>query len=305
MSAKKTIIVILLTLLSGLLIWYFFIKKSDYSISFTAKASTGTVYQGIQDWASARLISDSENYRVVDKEQFTFLKHEMNSKNDKLEYIWNINNTNDSIVKVVVGVREIGHSFYNRLTAPFFNTPFKKQQIDKIKALKKGLEEHSKSFKIEIVGEGKSEEVFVAYINLKSVLQEKAQTMIRNDGLITGYLQRNGIKIIGRPYLEVVDWDLETEKLDFNYCFPIDKSTKYVEDPIVKFKTIPSLKGLKVNYYGNFRTSDRAWFSLLDYASDKGYVLDLKPVEHFLANPFNGGNELEWQTTIIIPFSVK
>jgi hypothetical protein len=29
--------------------------------------------------------------------------------------------------------------------------------------------------------------------------------MIRNDGLITGYLQRNGIKIIGRPYLEVVD----------------------------------------------------------------------------------------------------
>jgi hypothetical protein len=38
----------------------FFIKKSDYSISFTAKASTGTVYQGIQDWASARLISDSK-----------------------------------------------------------------------------------------------------------------------------------------------------------------------------------------------------------------------------------------------------
>jgi hypothetical protein len=36
----------------------FFIKKSDYSISFTAKASTGTVYQGIQDWASARLISE-------------------------------------------------------------------------------------------------------------------------------------------------------------------------------------------------------------------------------------------------------
>lgn len=305
MSAKKKIIVTLLTLLSALLIWYFFIKKSDYSISFTVKSSTGTVYQGIQDWASARLISDKENYVVVDKEQFTFLKHEMSSKNDTLEYIWDINNTNDSTVKVVVGVKEIDHSFYNRFTAPFFNTQFKNQQIDKIKSLKKGLEEHSKNFKIEIVGEGKSDEVFVAYINLKSVLQEKAQTMIRNDGLITGYLQRNGIKIIGRPYLEVVDWNLETEKLDFNYCFPIDKNSKYIEDPLVKFKTIPSLKGLKVNYYGNFRTSDRAWFSLIDYASGKGYDLDLKPVEHFLANPFNGGNELEWQTTIIIPFSVK
>jgi hypothetical protein len=48
----------------------FFIKKSDYSISFTAKASTGTVYQGIQDWA-ARLISDSENWNWL-MEQFTF-----------------------------------------------------------------------------------------------------------------------------------------------------------------------------------------------------------------------------------------
>jgi hypothetical protein len=28
--------------------------------------------------------------------------------------------------------------------------------------------------------------VFVAYINLKSVLQEKAQTMIMNDAIITG-----------------------------------------------------------------------------------------------------------------------
>ena len=28
-----------------------------------------------------------------------------------------------------------------------------------------------------------------------------------------------------------------------------------------------------------------------------------KVVENFLANPFNGGNELEWETKIIIPFA--
>jgi hypothetical protein len=27
-----------------------------------------------------------------------------------------------------------------------------------------------------------------------------------------------------------------------------------------------------------------------------------KPLEHFLANPFNGGDELTWETKIIIPF---
>jgi hypothetical protein len=31
---------------------------------------------------------------------------------------------------------------------------------------------------------------------------------------------------------------------------------------IVKFKTIPAVKGLQATYYGNFRTSDRAWFAV-------------------------------------------
>ena len=160
-------------------------------------------------------------------------------------------------------------------------------------------------FKVKIEGEGVSEETFVAYINLKSILQEKGQTMIANDAIITGFLFENKIKIKGRPYLEIMNWDLDKETIDFNYCFPVSKNAKIVADSNVKFKTIPALKGLRATYYGNFRTSDRAWFALLDYAKRNGIELENKVLENFLANPFNGGNELEWETKIVIPFAKK
>ncbi|MNF26101.1 Bacterial transcription activator, effector binding domain [compost metagenome] len=154
-------------------------------------------------------------------------------------------------------------------------------------------------------GEGTSKETFVAYISLKSVLQEKARTMILNDPIITGFLNDNSIEIIGRPYLEITNWNLDKETIDFNYCFPVDKNTKIIENDQVKFKTLPAIKGLKASYFGNFRTSDRAWFALLDYAKKNNLELKNTVLEHFLSNPFNGGDEREWEAQIIIPFDKK
>lgn len=303
MKSKKWLLIIgsiLFVLFSG---WYFLIKESDYDITFKVKTATGTVFQGINEWTSLRTKSDGENYTIVKKTNFDFIQHKMQKNDFTLEYTWNMELVNDSITKVSVGIKDLNHGFYNRLTVPFFSTKFKKEQIDKIKNLKEGIEKHIKNFKVKIDGVNQSEQTFVAYISLKSILQEKAQMMIANDAIVTNYLHKNQIKIIGTPYLEIEHWDLDNETLDFNYCFPIAKSTQYVPDEQVKFKIIPALKGLKATYYGNFRTSDRAWFALLDFAKKNNYNLENKPLEHFLANPFYGGDELEWKTEIIIPFS--
>ena len=218
-------------------------------------------------------------------------------------YVWEITPLNDSVSKVSVGINEIGKSWYNKITAPFWPTKFKTEQIRKVKDLREGLNEHLKNLKVRIDGEGTSKPVYVAYIQLKSALQEKAQTMIGNDAAITGFLYTHKIKIVDRPYVEIVDWDLDKETIVFNYCFPIDPSTKAIADANVKFKTIPSLKGIKATYYGNFRTSDRAWFALMDYAKKNDLKIKNIALEHFLANPFNGGNELEWETQIIMPYA--
>lgn len=302
MKAKKIIIISFAFVFSLFMLWYLFIKESDYCISFKVKAAAGTVFQGINEWSASRSGSNKENYVILEKKNFSFIKQEMKSDKMTMEYTWDINSVNDSTTNVSVGIKELNSSIYNRLTAPFFSTNFKEKQIQKITDFRNGLNKHTESFKIKIDGEGTSEEVFVAYLNLKSVLQEKAQTMIRNDAIITGFLHQNNIKIVGKPYLEIQDWNLDKETLDFNYCFPVDKNTKLIENEVVKFKTIPASKGLQATYFGNFRTSDRAWFALLDYAKSHNLKLTNKPLEHFLANPFNGGDELSWETKIIIPF---
>ncbi len=302
MTIRKKIIIVLSVLFSLSLVWYLFIKESDYCISFKVNTATGTVFQGIQEWSAIQHQKHNENYTILEKRNFDFIKHEMKKGNTQFEYTWDIKSINDSVTKVSVGIKELNHGLYNKLTAPFFDTSFKKEQIKKITDFKKGLSEHIKNFKVKIEGEGTSEETFVAYISLKSVLQEKAQNMIMSDAGITGFLFDNKIKIIGRPYVEIINWNLESETIDFNYCFPIDKDTKVIANETVKFKTLPALKGLKATYYGNFRTSDRAWFTLLDYAKKNNIKLQKKVLEHFLANPFNGGDDLKWETQIIIPF---
>jgi effector-binding domain-containing protein len=305
MLSRKKIALLLGIIFSLFLVWYLLIKKSDYCISFKVKTATGTIFQGIQEWSYAQSVNQKERYVILEKRNFDFIRQEMNIENTRMEYTWEMKSINDSVTSVNVGIKDFNNSIYNRLTAPFFSTSFKVEQIKKITDFKDGLNNHLKNFKVKIEEEGSSEETFVAYINLKSVLQEKAQTMIANDAIITGFLQTNKIKIIGKPYLEIESWDLDKETISFNYCFPVDKSTKLIDDVNVKFKTIPVIKGLKATYFGNFRTSDRAWFALLDYAKRHDLKLENKPLEHFLANPFNGGNELEWETKIIIPFAKK
>ena len=283
--------------------WYFGIKASDYTITFTAKAASGTVFQGIQEWSTIQRQKRKEHFTVVEKNNFDFLKQQMTVGDTTYTYVWEITPLNDSVSKVSVGINEIGKSWYNKITAPFWPTKFKTEQIRKVKDLREGLNEHLKNLKVRIDGEGTSKPVYVAYIQLKSALQEKAQTMIGNDAAITGFLYTHKIKIVDRPYVEIVDWDLDKETIVFNYCFPIDPLTKAIADANVKFKTIPSLKGIKATYYGNFRTSDRAWFALMDYAKKNDLKIKNIAFEHFLANPFNGGEELEWETQIIMPYA--
>ena len=305
MTVKKSIAIAATGLISLFMIWYFVIKKSDYCISFKVKGATGTVFQGVQEWTAARLIKDKEKYTFIEKQNFGFIKQRMEKEQVTMEYMWEINSINDSVTEVNVSIKDLNNSWYNKITVPFFNTDFKKEQIAKITDFKKGLEDHLKNFKVIIDGESLSTAVYVAYISLESPLQRKAQNMIGSDAMITGFLYNNNIEITGKPYLEITKWDLDSEALQFNYCFPVARNGKIVNDNNIKFKTIPAFRGLKATYYGNFRTSDRAWFALIDYAKKRNIKLKYQVLEHFLDNPFNGGDELKWETQIIMPLAIK
>lgn len=299
MNKKYTIGII--TLIVAFLSWYLFIKKNDYTINLKIKTSTGTLFQGVKEWANNRKKLYNENYQVLSKNNFEQLTQKLQTGDKTTIYDWTFLPVNDSVTQVSVAINQKGSSIYNRLTVPFFPTEFKQNQIEKIKDFKEGLEQHLKNFKIKIDGIQASEETTIAFIKLKSSLQEKAQTMIMNDSKLTGFLKNNNIKITGKPYVEIEKWDLEKEQLQFNYCFPVDKKTTFINDSIVHFKTLKSVKGIQATYFGNYRTSDKAWFQILDYAKKRNIKLQLNPIEHYFANPYNGGNELDWETKIIIP----
>jgi effector-binding domain-containing protein len=301
---KKKYLIGLLIFIFPFLTWYLFFKKGDFTISFKSKATAGVIYQGVNEWVKQQQKLDFEVVSLT-KNKFDFIEVRLKKGNEDKRYFWNINYLNDSITSVSVHVKDQNNSVYNRLILPFFATKFNTSEIAKIKEFKKNLDEHLATFKVKINGKGTSESAFVAYLQFETIVPEKAQSMMMNDGVITGYLSRNSIKIIGKPYTEIVKWNVDTEKITFNYCFPIDSKTKYIPDTKVKFKVLPKLTGLQATYYGNMRTSDRAWFALLDYANKNKLKLNYLPREQYFANPFNGGDELEWETRIIIPFDDK
>lgn len=298
---KNKVIIILVSVAFLCFSWYFLLKKSDYVVKFKTKAATGTIYQGILDWTKDRENKNGEKFIVTESKTYSHLIQTLTSNSGTVRYDWEIEPINDSITAITVGVSDPDHKFKNRISAPF-GSEFISAEVAKIKAFKAGLDEHLSTFKIGKIYEGQTESIFVAYISLESVLQEKAQTMIGNDNIIMAYLFNNKIKILGKPILEVEKLDLKNEKIKFNYCFPIDKNTNYISDKKVKFKTIPAKKGLKIDYFGNYRTSDRAWFQVFDHAKAKNINLDFDLTEHYLNNPFNGGKEIEWKTEILIPY---
>lgn len=300
MKNKKYLIGFLLIIVLSLT-WYLFLKKSDFQVFFNVRTSTGTVFQGVQEMTA--VLSKKQRTKLIKQEKYKLIEVEVDKDEAVFIYEWNFKSINDSLTAVTVNITEKNRSIYNRLTVPFFNTDFKKQQLQFVTDFRDELNRHLAKFNVKVTGERSFTKVRVAYINLQSIQQEKAQTMIGNDAIITEFLHRNKIKIKGTPYLEVLNWDQKTEKLDFNYCFPIDEKQPEIEDKNIKFKYLPAQKGLEAIYHGNYRTSDRAWFALIDYAERNNIQINNKPIEHFFANPFNGGDELSWETKIIIPFT--
>jgi effector-binding domain-containing protein len=70
---------------------------------------------------------------------------------------------------------------------------------------------------------------------------------------------------------------------------------------IIKFKEIKSQKSIKAIYHGNYISSDRAWYKLLQYAEKKNMNLFSQPIEVYHNNPNFGSNDRDWKTEIYMP----
>jgi effector-binding domain-containing protein len=280
----------------GFLLWYFIIKPYDYLVTFKVKTTAGTINQSIKLWNTSL-----ENSSPIQQENLKNLTQQIIVKDSTFNYNWSISSVNDSISKVNVYVTDIDHSFANKISIPFGTTDFEKRTQNTITDFIDKLKEHLNKIRVRVVGIDSTRTTYCAYIPMKGLQIEKARGMMQNYSLLTSVLSAENIEMNGTPFVEITNWNTQNDSIAYNFCFPVIKSDSLPIDPRIQYKQYSGVKALKASYNGNYITSDRAWYALLDYAGNNDIEIVKKPLEVFYSNPNFGGDELKWEAQIYLP----
>lgn len=279
------------------LIWYLFIKSYDYTIRFEAKTFPGTINQSLKLWDQTldtveSITQTGSLYQLTQKIAFADSIH---------RYQWSIQPMTDSTSKVVVNIKDLNHSFMNKIKVPFSDTDFEKRSRKTVLNFMENLNDHISKFKVTIVGEAELPSKYVAYIPVKATQFQKAGGMMKNASYISQTLLNAKAEFDGPPMVEITKWNRKIDSLEYNFCYPIIRSDRLPMGTEIEYKRIFGKKALKAIYNGNYITSDRAWYALMDYAKTKGIEVEPTPIEVFYSNPNTGGDELSWKAEIYLP----
>jgi len=278
------------------LIWYLFIKPYDYLVSIKAKTFPGAINQSIKTWSNSL-----KNSSIIEQDEVNKIKQKISFNDSTYIYSWHITPVNDSTSKIKVYIKDLHHSLKNRITFPFSDTDFEKRTKNTILDFNAKLIEHINNFKVSIKGESEIKSTYCAYIPIKSAQIGKAMGMMKNYSLLGSVLAENNVVLNGLPFVEVTYWDMEKDSIHYNFCYPVIKSDSLPGHDLIKYKQFKGKKALKAVYNGNYITSDRAWYALIDYAKKNNIEIEKLPVEIFYNNPNFGGDELEWEAEIYLP----
>lgn len=296
----KKILVIALVALLGALIWLVFLKPGDFVAVLEARSVPGTINHTLKTWS--RSLENSDISQGTDQNH---LRQELRSNDSLFVFEWEMNRENDSLTLIEVGVSLESANPLMRIRNLFSDTDFKRRSRNTILDFNEKLKEHLASFRVRIDGQASLDPTFCACVTIENGQLEKALGMMQNYALLSDMLLESKIELKGMPFVEVTHWDQEKEQLKYNFCYPIVKKDSLPSDGLVSFKQFAGGHYLKATYNGNYISSDRAWYALLDYAEQHGIEIEEKPVEVFFNNPNMGGDELEWRADIYMPLGHK
>lgn len=280
--------------------WYFFIKDHDYRITFQTKQAPGIVYSNLTGWNNWEPKTNNA-VTTTSRTPFSKLTQELKVSDSIFEIDWVIKRKNDSVTKVISLIKDQENSFVQKIKVPFVKTDFVKRSLATVKRIKKGLETFEETYKVSSIEKAEIPEQFCAFVTVESKLHEKANKMIQYNATVMDYLAKNEVKLSGKPFLEVTSWNLEEDVITFNFCFPVPEKDDYIKSNEIKFKTTDKKEALKATFNGNYRISDKAWFTIMDYAETNNIEIELLPTEIFYNDPHSGGNWLDWVAEVYMP----
>ncbi len=296
----KKVSLFLLFLILGGIFWYVFVYPYDYLVTMQVRANIGTINQTVKLWNTSL-----DNSELTSDDDLTSISQKLHFNDSTHIYDWDISEENDSITKIKIFTKDSAHSKINKIKIPFFETDFEKRTKNTLQGFSKLLAEDLKNSKVKVVGEGEIDSTYYAYVSNKTTQFGKAGGMMRDFPLLDPFLVNNGVELNGKPFIQITRWDMAKDSLEFRFCYPIIKNDSLPQHPDLKYGFRKQQKGLKAIYNGNYITSDRAWYALLDHAKRNNIEITGLPVEIFYNNPNTGVNEINWKAEIYMPFSNK
>jgi effector-binding domain-containing protein len=278
----------------GVLTWFLFLKPYDFSVSFKAKTLPEIVNQSVKIWNSKieGSIKQLENNGILLRIPY---------KSDSLTYQWTMEQKSDTTTSVKVSIRDENISLIEKLKIPFSKTDYEKGVTENLTEFIELLNVHLAGIKIRVLGNSRIDSTYCAYVPLKGRQVEKARGMMENYGLLSTLFVDQNVELNGHPFIEITRWDRITDSIYYNFCYPIIKKDSLPQHDKIKYKQFHGREVLKAVYNGNYMTSDRAWYALLNYAEKNAIKVTVTPIEVFVNNPNMGGNELEWETNVYLP----
>ncbi|MEM9001041.1 MAG: GyrI-like domain-containing protein [Bacteroidota bacterium] len=293
----KKIVHSLIFIVLGGLIWYLFIKSYDYTIRFESNTFAGAINQSLKLWDKTLkpvegIVQNGSLYRLTQKLKFGDSTH---------IYQWKIKPLTDSTSRVQVNITDTEHSLMNKIKVPFSDTDFEKGSRKKVLDFMEELKDHVDKFKVTIVGIEEIPGKYVAYLPIKTSQLQKAGGMMKNFSYLSETLLYNQAEFNGFPMVEITEWDQQQDSLAYHLCYPIIRSERLPTQTDIQYKKIFPKRALKAEYYGNYITSDRAWYALLDYAKKNNISVEPNPIEVFHNNPSTDYGETTWKAEIYMP----
>lgn len=291
----KNIFLAVLILVFSVLLFYLFIKPSEFEVNLKARTVPGDVIETIRIWN--RSLNEAH---IVEVDSFNSVSQTIVWKTRRYNYKWKFINLNDSLTHVNVQISEPGRTFINKFLVPFTDQNIEKDAEEIVTAFYEVLKTHLKITKVKVIGEVEMDSSFCVCRRFETDQLDKANGMMRDYPLLTSFINDFGLKLDGPPIVKVLQWDHNNGLLKFDFCFPIIKADSLPTVEGLVYLKIEKTKALKAEYYGNYITSDRAWYALVQYADENGYKTDRLPIEYFYDNPNLGMNEIKWKAEVYL-----
>lgn len=282
----------------GLLLlgWYLVIKPFEFEATFKTGTLPGDIIQTIRLWD--RTLDKST---ILEVDSTYRLKQRLTLGGRTYEYNWRFTTSSDTVTNVNVEITELSNQVVNKILVPFLEQPIEKDAKDILKQFYDILKTHLKITNVRIEGEAELTTKFCACTSVDVDQIDKARGMMRDYPLLSALVSEHNLKSNGLPIVQILNWNHSKGKLKFNFCFPIQKTDILPDVTDISYREIKGQKVLKAVYNGNYITSDRAWYSLIDYAKANGYQINGLPIEYFYDNPNLGVNEREWKAEVFLP----